>query len=585
MEDPIASLAVTMQVKKGTFALMLGSGVSKSAQIPTGWDIILNLIERMATVEGDTISGSADIWYSAKYGEEPSYGEVLDALAKTAGERSQLIRPFIEPSEEEAESGLKQPTDAHRAIASLVAGGYVKVIVTTNFDKLMEMSLTDVGVTPTVISSVDGILAAFPLVHNKCTVVKIHGDYIDSRILNTTDELKEYSVEFNRLLDQIFHEYGIIVSGWSAEWDTALRNALVESTSPWFSTYWNSHHEPGPAAKEIISARKGQVISNMDANEFFQKLNEGVTSVDELRSPELLSAPIAVASLKRYIDDPTKRIRIHDLVVGEAGRVHDMIENPTGLGYMEPVEKESIEARLRLYEESTMTLRALLATGCYWGKQEHTIDWISALDRLGSFPLVSQYYKDWLPLRFYPALLVFYAGGVSAIASGNYSVLADMLYSTTSYDTGTMTRGPLIFSANLYLFEHSLAQMRYQPQIKQGYSLPYRIRESSGLWETLAPYVPSRDLLDMHFDMFEYLFGLALVDQRLEVFGNAWAPKGLISFGNRRMQLEGFLGSIDANIGRDGAEWPPLKAGMFGASMDRLQRARKNYDERLRSND
>ncbi len=146
-----------------------------------------------------------------------------------------------------------------------------------------------------------------------------------------------------------------------------------------------------------------------------------------------------------------------------------------------------------------------------------------------------------------------------------------------------MTRRPLIFSANLYLFEHSLAQVLYQPHIRQGYSLPYRIRESSGLWETLAPYVPSRDLLDMHFDMIEYIFGLALVDQSLEIFGNAWAPKCLISFRDYGTQLEGFLRSIDANIGKDGAEWPPLKAGMFGASMERLQRARKMYDERLRS--
>ena len=42
----------------------------------------------------------------------------------------------------------KTPTPAHRAIASLVKAGYIRVIVTTNFDRLVEQALTDAGVPP-----------------------------------------------------------------------------------------------------------------------------------------------------------------------------------------------------------------------------------------------------------------------------------------------------------------------------------------------------------------------------------------------------------------------------------------------------
>jgi hypothetical protein len=34
----------------GTQALLLGSGVSRSAQVPTGWDVTLDLVRRVALI-------------------------------------------------------------------------------------------------------------------------------------------------------------------------------------------------------------------------------------------------------------------------------------------------------------------------------------------------------------------------------------------------------------------------------------------------------------------------------------------------------------------------------------------------------
>jgi len=45
------------------------------------------------------------------------------------------------------------PSPAHRAIAQLVKDGYIKVIITTNFDRLIERSLNEVGIEPTVIGT------------------------------------------------------------------------------------------------------------------------------------------------------------------------------------------------------------------------------------------------------------------------------------------------------------------------------------------------------------------------------------------------------------------------------------------------
>jgi hypothetical protein len=122
MFDRVTPLAVTMQGAKGSFALLLGSGISRSAGIPTGWDVVLNLIERVARVEGHEPTPDPEMWFKTKYGSEPNYSKLLQQLAPTQAARQLLLRSFFEPTEEEREQGLKVPSVAHRAIAQLVPG-------------------------------------------------------------------------------------------------------------------------------------------------------------------------------------------------------------------------------------------------------------------------------------------------------------------------------------------------------------------------------------------------------------------------------------------------------------------------------
>jgi hypothetical protein len=44
--DPITALAFSIFENKGVYALLLGSGLSSAAQIPTGWKITLDLVRR-----------------------------------------------------------------------------------------------------------------------------------------------------------------------------------------------------------------------------------------------------------------------------------------------------------------------------------------------------------------------------------------------------------------------------------------------------------------------------------------------------------------------------------------------------------
>ena len=47
-DDPLTQLAISVHQSPEIYALLLGSGLSRAADIPTGWDITRDLICRVA---------------------------------------------------------------------------------------------------------------------------------------------------------------------------------------------------------------------------------------------------------------------------------------------------------------------------------------------------------------------------------------------------------------------------------------------------------------------------------------------------------------------------------------------------------
>lgn len=107
-----------------------------------------------------------DNWYRQTFNKIPKYDELMDNIAATQSERRNILRPYFEPTEDDLEQGRKAPTLAHRTIAALVKMGYIRMILTTNFDKLTEIALNDEGVFPDIVSSVDQLNGSIPYVHS-----------------------------------------------------------------------------------------------------------------------------------------------------------------------------------------------------------------------------------------------------------------------------------------------------------------------------------------------------------------------------------------------------------------------------------
>src|SRR5687768_12265698 len=109
MIDPLTSLAFGMHSTKGAYALLLGSGVSRAAEIPTGWDVVVDLTRKVAAMNGATCGADPAKWFRETFGAEPNYSVLLDRLAKTQTERQQLLRGYFEPTADELGRRVKTP--------------------------------------------------------------------------------------------------------------------------------------------------------------------------------------------------------------------------------------------------------------------------------------------------------------------------------------------------------------------------------------------------------------------------------------------------------------------------------------------
>ena len=565
MLDPINSLAFSVQSNKGVYAVLLGSGVSRAAGIPTGWEITLELVRKVAALQGEACEPDPAAWYVGKTGKQPDYSDLLDLVAKTPAERQQLLRQYWEPTEQEREDGLKLPTRAHHAIAGLVKAGYVRVILTTNFDRLTELALQEAGVQPAVLSTAGHIQGAVPLTHAACTVIKVHGDYLDTRMLNTPPELAAYPAEVDALLDRVFDEYGLIVCGWSAEWDVALRAAISRAPARRYNTYWANRGNPGTAAADLIARRAGQLVPIADADTFFVQAAEQVQSLEDLARPHPLSTAAAVASLKRYLSEPRFAIQLSDLIHREVDRALAVFSGPKFDVNARPVEGADIERRVRGYEAASETLMRMAYVAGYWSSDVQLKPWCEALGRLAC-RRTGNGISLWLELQSYPATLILYAFALGAVANGRYSSLNTVL----SVQVLREHRDPLPLvevAPPWALFQRGIQPMQALPGMANRYA-PL----NDWLAEVMRPVpegrLPSAEAFDSDFDTVEMLLGLHFARTSLQS-GRYRAIPG--RYGYRHQECDRILAMLRADVGTAAAPGPLAVSGLIGSTTEECE--------------
>jgi hypothetical protein len=264
--DSIVSLTVAIAEAPGSYAFFLGSGVSQDAGVPTGAEVFWLGVAELYRLENESRETPDQeglrTWLEETGREDLDYSGLLELIAPDAPTRREYLAKHFEG---------RDPGSAHERLAALAEAGYIRVFITTNFDRVLERALQARGIEPVVITSAAELAAAPRREHTSCYVVKPHGDYLQETIRNTRGELADLGPEMTTELREIFDRYGVVVLGYSGT-DEAIAGVIRERGLR-YGLYWVARSDPGAPARTLIEASGGRLIERDTASGFLGDLD------------------------------------------------------------------------------------------------------------------------------------------------------------------------------------------------------------------------------------------------------------------------------------------------------------------------
>ena len=526
MLDSLTQLAYAIQAKPGGYIALLGSGASRGAGVPTAWEVVEQLIRRLPEAQaGGEITNPA-AWYRERYGNEVRFASLLETLAPHPTDRANILESVV---------GDPSPTEAHQSLARLAKAGYIRIILTTNYDSLMETALYSLDLDPLVIaneSTADGVEPLHRL--SRPVVVKLHGDYNQPDSMLATDlELASYSDGYTRLLNRTLDDYGLLILGWSGAHDIALREAIQGDRSRRYPL-WYVHRENLPDfVLEMQDARDAFTVRASSADQFCSDLEQKVTAIATYGTPRPSTVDALAAELKHLIAQSASPLAIYELVSSEIEHCYNQFNDQDRFPYSleestaDEYEEKAIRAG-RDYLNTTAAAAHLMAIGCAWtGTNYHDI-WRRAIERVANLPVIGAdqpishtYLRE---LRNFPWLLLLYAGSIAAISRGNLDIIRILCREASAHDdfrphkTSLMAYEPLAY----FCCKHDSEKRRLTAMIfsltgeRPDYSEPLLTPVSEALFVTargpVRHLIPDDEEYAECFDRSELVFNLLAAD-------------------------------------------------------------------------
>ena len=324
----------------------------------------------------------------------------------------------------------------------------------------------------------------------------------------------------------------------------------------------------GSWRKGMVPIRRGDEVSAAT----FQEMQLLKAEKESWNKP----MPTALEEFEEYPTDPTKQAKARSLVIKEARKLYDALNDPAFLKRDDDQRYAAILERMKEYELLVQPFMELFTAGCYGGADWLRSVWPDALSIISNPVGTSRGAEVLMRLRRYPALLLLYAGGVAAVAGKNYVNLAALLRETEvntyvpskSVSSG-LAPGRIVSSYD----EQHLAE-------KGKHRMPFNSHIVNVLRPALSKYVHRDDQYMIHFVRFEYLYALVSEAQGngLIVGSFSWESeqyRGLSSFPRTNVWI---VHETEEELDRLGTDWPPLKCGLFDGPLEEFREFKSKVD-------
>ena len=272
---------------------------------------------------------------------------------------------------------------------------------------------------------------------------------------------------------------------------------------------------------------------------------------------------------KEFLSDPRFRIKLHDLVA-ESTRTASAKLSDEEFPLQTAWSVDEFINRLKKYEVATSELLSITALVGHWGKIEHKEIMCLPSKRLSSHLQTTSGLSIWIALRWYPILLLMYSAGLSAIAANNYENLHSYLLAQVTDPANLYTETSLITA--LY---GSMVNIHDAFKSLPGHERHF-VPVSEYLYKFFQPMLD--DLLflgneyESTFDRLEAFIALEYAYERGKAGRSLWAPIGRFGWKTQYGNQSSPLHIIIREAKDSGESWPPLRAGMFDASLDNFEK-------------
>lgn len=573
--SPHERMSLAVHVNAGSYAFLLGSGVSRSAGIPTGWDIVLDLIGKLAKLQRIEHVEDPEQWFAETYNARPTFGNILDLLQLKEEERRKILVPYIEGHGEEAgESPC--PTDAHHAAANLVKRGSVRLILTTNIDRLMEKALHEASVEFDLLSS-DASFEGAPSIHEtQCLVAKLHGDYREPGVRLTASELERYPASIRRFLRRVLPDFGLVICGWSGEWDTALREALLRTRLRRFTSFWLSltPTEITEPARRIIDTCQAVVVPIKGADDSIPNLCADLKVLDTTGRSHPVTVETAVQKVQNFASNEHSFPDLETLLHEETEMLHDaLIEENARWAKTEPWTMDAFRDRLHRCEELTERMAQVISAVSFYCSEQSPLLLKRCIERIGAFP--EDRSADRLSsLQRYPALLLVYAAGIAALAGERFTNLYAVLLGPEWWceEEQRQVRAIEMLNRNK-VFRIDNWKILPCDDTYLDWLRPSFYLSDNVLRPILKRYEPNEHEYRSQFDIFEYVQSLVHNDvatPSLPLVGRFAMSSDYFRKGDLPSELSSPIGRFFNREVRRRKGAALLNAGFFGGDFDRL---------------
>lgn len=317
----LGTFARAWAVHTRKMAWLLGAGSSAAAGVPTAAQILDDLLLRLYAARFGLVRQSLDPtdpavttrvrgYFDGANGlpslnSDSAYSAAFEAAMPDPQTRNAYLRELL---------GGRQPCYGQRVLGAAIAAGRADLVLTTNFDELIETAAANARVAACdsnapllAVAALDSparAAAAFstdgwPL------LIKLHGDFREKPLKNLNRELQEQDATLRRAVVDGSRRFGLAVAGYSGR-DASVTQMLEDAsreTDAWPAGLWWLTRDPDRLPRSVVNLLAGASARGVAAHavraENFDEVMAALAGQAEFEPP-----------VRAYVD----RLRPHSAV-------------------------------------------------------------------------------------------------------------------------------------------------------------------------------------------------------------------------------------------------------------------------------